>query len=64
MYLEGTHESLIYTHHSSSVIKLPTVVWRRKYCYKLPLGKELIPILNNLQREPAFITDANKNCSV
>lgn len=49
VYLEGTHEGLVHAHHGSSIVKLSTVVGCREYCYKLPLGKELIAILNNLQ---------------
>lgn len=49
-HLKGAHECLVYTHHGSSIVKLPTVVWCRKYCYKLPLSEELIAVFYNLQQ--------------
>lgn len=48
-HLEGAHQSLIDTHHGACIIKLATVVWRRKYGDQLPIRKKLVPILSNLQ---------------
>ena len=46
--LEGAHEGLIDTHHSSSVIKFSTVVRSREESDQLTLGKELIAVLYHL----------------
>ena len=58
-YLERTHESLVYTHHCSSIVKLSTIVRSREQCHQLTPGKELVPILNNL-----VITHSNSTCTV
>ncbi len=56
-YLERTHEGLVYAHHGSRVVKLPTVVWGREQGHQLSLRKELVSILDNLHRG----TDVNIN---
>lgn len=48
LYLEGTHEGFINTHHAACIVKLPAVVWSREKCDQLAFGKELISILHNL----------------
>jgi hypothetical protein len=49
-YLEGAHQSLVNRHHSTSIVKLSTVIWSREKGDQLTLGKEFIPILHNLFR--------------
>ena len=51
VYLEGAHERLIHTHHGTSVVKLPTIVWGRKQSHQLPFSKELITILHHLKQQ-------------
>ena len=47
-YLEGAHQSLINTHHGTSVVKLATVVRSREQRHELALGKELIAVFYHL----------------
>ncbi len=47
-YLERTHQRFVYTHDCSRIIKLSTVIWRTKDCYKLSFCKKLIPLFNHL----------------
>ena len=51
VYLEGAHERLIHTHHGTSIVKLPTIVWGRKQSHQLPFSKELITILHHLKQQ-------------
>lgn len=51
VYLEWTHEGLIYTHHSAGIVELPAVVWGGEQSHKLPLCKEFISILNHLKNK-------------
>ena len=46
--LERTHQSVIDTHHSTSIVKLSTVVGSREDGDELSLGEELISVLDNL----------------
>lgn len=46
--LEWTCEGIVNAHHSTSIVKLATVVGCRKYGYKLTLCKEFITIFHNL----------------
>lgn len=48
-YLKRAHESLIHTHHGTSIVKFPTIVGCREQGDQLSLCKKLIAILNNLQ---------------
>ena len=48
-HLEGAHESLVNAHHGAGIVELPAVVGRREDGHQLPLGKELVAILNHLQ---------------
>ena len=50
-YLEGAHESFINRHHTASVVKLSTIVRRRKQGNQLSLGKKFITIFYNLQEQ-------------
>jgi hypothetical protein len=46
--LERTHKSVVYGHHSSSIVKFTAVVRRRKDSHQLTTSKEFITIFNNL----------------
>jgi len=48
-HLEATHQRFIYTHHSSSIVKLSTIVGGGKQRHQLSLSKELIPIFDDLK---------------
>ena len=48
-YLEGAHQCLVHRHHPPGVIKLSAVVGSREQSDKLPLGKELVTIFDNLE---------------
>ena len=49
-YLERTHQRVVYAHDGRGIVKLATVVWRRKYCHELPFCEKFIPILHHLVR--------------
>ena len=46
--LKGTHQSVIHSHHGSSIVKLSTVVWSGEYSYQFTVSEELITIFDNL----------------
>lgn len=46
--LERAHQRLVDGHHSTSVVEFAAVVGCRKQSDQLPLGKELVAILDNL----------------
>ena len=48
--LEGTHESLIDTHHSSRVIEFSAVIWCRENGNQLSLSEELVAVFHDLMR--------------
>ena len=48
-HLKRAHESLIHAHHSTSIVKLPTIVGCWEQSDKLPLCKKFIAILNDLR---------------
>lgn len=47
-YLERTKQTLVDTHHRTSIVKLATVVGSTEQCHKLSLREELITILDDL----------------
>ena len=49
-HLERTQQRLVDAHHRAGVVKLPAVVRRGEECDKVPLGKELVTILDDLVR--------------
>lgn len=49
-YLERAHESLVDTHHRTSVVKLATVVGRREESDELAFGEEFVAVLHHLMR--------------
>lgn len=50
VYLEGTHERFINTHHSAGIVKLATIVGSRKQSDQLPFGEKLVSIFDDLMR--------------
>ena len=54
-HLEGAHQRLVNAHHGTRVVKFATVVRSAEDCDELPLCKELVAVLNNLQRRQACI---------
>lgn len=46
--LERTQQTLVNTHHCTSIVELSTVVWRREQRNQLSFGEELVSVLNNL----------------
>jgi len=48
MYLERTEQTLIHTHHSSSVIKLAAVIRRTEKCHQLSFREKLVPVFDHL----------------
>lgn len=48
--LERAHESVINTHHRSSIVKFTAIVGSTKYRHQLSAREKLIAILNNLMR--------------
>jgi len=46
--LEGAHESLVDAHHGAGVVELTAVVGGREKGDQLPLGEELVAVLNDL----------------
>lgn len=46
--LKWTHQRLIHAHHSTRILKLPTVVGSTENCHQLPLRKELVSLLYHL----------------
>jgi hypothetical protein len=46
--LEGAQQTLVYTHHGASIVKLSAVVGSAEECDQLPLGKELVAVLDDL----------------
>lgn len=47
-YLERTKQALINTHHRTSIVKFTTVVRSAEQRHELPLGEELVAILDDL----------------
>merc|ERR1719253_487640 len=47
-HLEATHKGVVNRHHGTRIVKLPAIVRGAEDCNQLPLGEELIPILNDL----------------
>merc|ERR1719474_8195 len=47
-YLERTHECFVDRHHAPGIVELPAVVGRREEGDQLPLGKELVAVLDHL----------------
>lgn len=47
-YLERAHESIVYTHHSTRIIELATIVRRTKNGHKLSARKKLVTVLHHL----------------
>lgn len=47
-YLERTQQTLVNTHHCTSIVELSTVVWRREQRNQLSFGEELVSVLDNL----------------
>lgn len=50
VYLERAHKRLIHRHHTACVVELAAVVRRREQRNQLPLRKELVAVLNHLQK--------------
>mmetsp|Transcript_46438 Transcript_46438/g.94613 ORF Transcript_46438/g.94613 Transcript_46438/m.94613 type:complete len:335 (-) Transcript_46438:226-1230(-) len=48
--LERAHQSLVNTHHGTSVVELAAIVRRRKESNQLALGEELVTVLHHLMR--------------
>ena len=48
-YLERAHERLINRHHSTGIVKLPTIVGSRKQSDQLSFREKFITVLDNLQ---------------
>ena len=48
IYLEGAHQSLVYTHHPPGVVELSAVVGSGEQRDQLSLGEKLITILHDL----------------
>jgi len=46
--LERTHKRFVHAHHGAGVIKLPTVIRRRKESNELPPSEKLVSVLNDL----------------
>lgn len=49
-YLEGTHESVVHTHHGTGVVELAAVVGSTEQSDELPLGEEFVAVLHDLVR--------------
>ena len=49
-HLERAHQSLVNTHHCTSVVELAAIVRRRKESNQLALGEELVTVLHHLMR--------------
>ncbi len=49
--LKWAHESVVHTHHCSSIVKFTTVVWSREYGDKLTLCKKFVTILHYLHQQ-------------
>ncbi len=47
-YFERADKVFVNDHHGTVVHKFPAIVWSGKHRDKLPLGKELIPVLDYL----------------
>jgi len=45
---EGADQIFVYYHHGTIILEIAAIIWRREYCNELPLGKELIPVLDYL----------------
>ena len=50
IYLEGAHQSLVYTHHPPGVVKLPAVVGGGEQGDQLSLREKLVTILHDLRQ--------------
>ena len=48
--LEGTHKSIIHSHHCSGIVKFTTVVGRRENRYKFSPSEEFITVFDHLMR--------------
>ena len=46
--LERTHQSFVYTHHSTRIVEFTAVVGSRKERHQLAPGKELVAVLHDL----------------
>ena len=47
-YLEGAHQRIVHTHHSTRIIELSTVVGGREYGDKLPPRIEFVSVFHDL----------------
>lgn len=59
-YLERTHQGLIDRHHSTSVVKLSTIVWSWKERHQLSFCKKLVSIFHNLMGQREVLLKVSK----
>jgi hypothetical protein len=50
LYLKGTHQRLIHTHHRTRVIEFPAIIGSREEGYELPTSKKFVSVLYDLMR--------------